>query len=86
MILKRSKLDIYIEILKVMSKGTCKPTRIMYETNLSWAPLMKILRSMLTQDLIRKNENDAHLTYEITDKGEETLEYFKKAMELIEVR
>lgn len=83
---KRSRLEIYLDLLKVINKGTRKPTRIMYRTNLSWKPLMKIIESMLTQGLITKNDNGKHTTYRITEKGKNVLNYFNEAMELIEIR
>jgi len=83
---KRSKLWIYIDILKAVSKGTQKPTRIMYRTNLSWKPLMSALDSLVEQGLIDRKENGTRTTYEITEKGRNVLKYFKEAMELIEIR
>ena len=83
---KRSKLWIYIDILKAVSKGTQKPTRIMYRTNLSWKPLMSALDSLVEQGLIDRKENGTRTTYEITEKGRNVLRYFKEAMELIEIR
>ena len=86
MSLKRSRLEIYLDVLKVISKGTHKPTRIMYRTNLSWKPLMKILESLVDQALIVKNENNGHVVYGIAQKGRNVLEYFSRAMESIEIR
>lgn len=86
MSLKRSRLEIYLDILKVISKGTRKPTRIMYRTNLSWKPLMNILQSLVDQALIVKNEDSGHVLYGITKKGRNVLEYFSRAMEAIEIR
>ncbi len=83
---KRSRLEIYLDVLKVIRQGTHKPTRIMYRTNLSWKPLMKILDSMLDQGLIHKVEEGKHTTYNIADKGRNVLEYFDNAMKLIETR
>lgn len=83
---KRSRLEIYLDVLKVVSKGTNKPTRIMYRTNLSWKPLMGILESLLDQNLITKDEEGSHTTYGITEKGRNVLTYFSQAIELIEVR
>jgi len=83
---KRSRLEIYLDVLKVIRQGTHKPTRIMYRTNLSWKPLMKILDSMLDQGLIYKAEEGKHITYNIADKGRNVLEYFDDAMKLIETR
>jgi predicted transcriptional regulator len=83
---KRSRLEIYLDVLKVVRKGTHKPTRIMYRTNLSWKPLMKVFESMIEQDLIARDEEGVHATYRITEKGRNILEYFDQAMDLLEVR
>jgi len=82
---KRSKLEIYLDILKVISKGTRKPTRIMYKTNLSWKPLMKVLDSLTAQGFIVEEKEGNHILYGITDKGKNILQYFSKAMESIEI-
>jgi predicted transcriptional regulator len=82
---KRSRLEIYLDILKTISKGTRKPTRIMYRTNLSWKPLMLALDSMILQGLISRNEQAKHTVYQISEKGRNVLSYFDKAMKLIEI-
>ncbi len=86
MSLKRSRLEIYLDILKVISKGTQKPTRIMYRTNLSWKPLMKTLESLEDQGLIIRDESGNRTTYKITEKGKSILGYFNRVMESIEVK
>jgi predicted transcriptional regulator len=83
---KRSKLEIYLDLLQIIKKGTYQPTRIMYQTNLSWQPLMAALESMLEQGLIRRNEKGNRSAYEITDKGKNVLAHFREGMKLIEVR
>ena len=84
--LKRSRLEIYLDVLKAISKGTNKPTRIMYRTNLSWKPLTKILESLVDQGLVIREENCGHVTYRITEKGKNILGYFNKAMESIQIK
>jgi len=85
---RRSKLEIYLEILQIIKDGTSKPTRIMYNANLSWHPLMQVLNSMISQDLIRKidvssegrkRDKRTSRLYEITMKGEQVIRYFKEA-------
>jgi len=80
---KRSRLEIYIDILRVLKKGERKPTRIMYKTNLSWTPLQEILNSMISQGLIIKKENKNKRLYEITEKGLNVLRYFNKVREMV---
>ena len=83
---KRSRIEIYLDILRAIRKGVYKPTRIMYRTNLSWKPLMHILDAMMEQDLIISENTGRHVTYKITEKGMNVLNYFNKAMELIEIK
>ncbi len=54
---KRSRLEIYLDILKVLRKGESRPTRIMYQSNLSWKPLMKILDSLIKQEIVEATQD-----------------------------
>ena len=83
---KRSKLELYLEVLDAINKGTRKPTRIMYRTNLSWKPLMEILDSLREQRLITSEKKGSSTIYQITDKGKNVLEYLYRAMKLIEIK
>jgi predicted transcriptional regulator len=88
---RRSKLEIYLDVLWLIKSGTNKPTRIMYGSNLSWKPLQKILDSMTNQGLIseinadNKRDKRTTTTYEITQKGENVVKYFNRAKDLIEL-
>ncbi|MFB0558645.1 MAG: winged helix-turn-helix domain-containing protein [Candidatus Bathyarchaeia archaeon] len=87
---RRSKLEIYLEVLQIIKSGTSKPTRIMYQANISWQPLMRVLGSMISQGLVneidttsmgRRRDKRTSKIYEITMKGEQVLRYFKGAKE-----
>ncbi len=82
---RRGKLEIYLEVLKAVNKGTEKPTRIMYKTNLSWKPLTEILQSMQDQGLIASHKKGNSTIYKITEKGKNVLKYFVDAMNLIKI-
>jgi len=82
---KRSRLEIYLDVLRAIKKGVNKPTRIMYKTNLSWTPLQEILNSMISQGLIIKKENKNKRLYEITEKGLNVLRYFNKVREMMTI-
>ncbi len=88
---RRSKLEIYLNVLQIIKEGTSKPTRIMYGANISWQPLMLSLGSMVNQGLVReidvsdrgrKWDKRTTKVYEITMKGEQVVRYFKGAKEL----
>ena len=82
---KRSRLEIYLDVLQAIKKGVNKPTRIMYRTNLSWTPLQEILESMISQEIIKKIEVNKRKEYVITKKGLNVLRYFEEMMELIKI-
>jgi predicted transcriptional regulator len=75
---RRSKMEIYIDILQVISEGNVKPTHVMYKANLSWARLMKHIRFLQSQDLLTIAQGSGVDRYEITEKGREVLSYFRK--------
>ena len=89
---RRSKLEIYLEVLKIIKNGTSKPTRIMYQANISWQPLTRILTSMVSQGLVeaiatnsqsrRTKDKRTKNIYQITLKGEQVIRYFRGAKEL----
>jgi len=83
---KRSKLELYLEVLDAINKGTGKPTRIMYRTILSWKPLMEILDSLREQRLITSEKKGSSMIYKITEKGKTVLKYLTRAMKLIEIK
>ena len=63
----------------------------MYEANLSWKPLQKILQSMISQDLILEIDASAEkdrrtsTVYEITQKGENIVKYFNKGKDYLKL-
>lgn len=86
---RRSKLEIYLDVLWAVKRGTRKPTRIMYEANLSWKPLQKILKSMISQDLIvevdarAERDKRTSIVFEITQKGENIVKYFNRGKDYL---
>lgn len=80
---RRSRLEIYIEILENVAKGTHKPTRIMYKANLSWNSMQEFLKSLINQNLISEKRWGDKKSYTITGKGIRVLSYFRKVREML---
>ena len=86
---RRSKLEIYLDVLWAIKRGTRKPTRIMYEANLSWKPLQTILQSMISQELIveidvrAEKDKRTSTVYEVTQKGENIITYFNRGRDYL---
>lgn len=85
---RRSRFEIYVDILAKIKSGTVIPTRIMYEANLSWKPLKQTLRMLTAQGLVKQSKCDDKRTkkvYSLTEKGENVLNYFNRAKGLLEL-
>lgn len=83
MVKRRSKMELYLEVLRAVGRGIGKPTNIMYKCNLSWANSREILRSLVEQGLVTVIEDNNRRTYKITERGREVLEYFNRAQDLL---
>ena len=84
---RRSRLEIYLDVLRAVRKEVKKPTRIMYTANISWNPLQKILESMVSGGFIRKIETKGRKRttrrYEITQSGTNILMYLDREKDFL---
>ncbi len=71
----RDKVDIVAKILMAASQNVGK-TQIMYQANLNYDMLMKYLTETINYQFIMVNSERRY--YQITDKGQEFLEAYKK--------
>ncbi|MFH2111930.1 MAG: winged helix-turn-helix domain-containing protein [Candidatus Bathyarchaeota archaeon] len=88
---RRSRFEIYVDVLSEIKNGASKPTQIMYAANLSWRPLQEILRSLVSQGLIAEIEEDikdkrTKVQFDLTMKGENVVRYYSKAKSLVEIQ
>lgn len=78
---RRSRLEIYFNILEVIGRGVTKPTRIMYKTNLSWITLQEMFETLINGGFIREEEKGNSKRYYATDKGRNALNYHLKSLD-----
>ena len=78
---KRSKLQIYFEVLEVVEEGTSKPTQIMYGTNLSWNTLNEVFNVLINRNFLKKEKTKTSKRFYITTKGKKALAYYRKSIE-----
>lgn len=78
---RRSRLEIYFDVLKAIDNGTDKPTRIMYETNLSWTSVCGVFDALLNSEFIRVEKKKSSTRYYITEKGKNALAYHLRSLE-----
>ena len=79
--IRRSRLETYFDILKVMEEGEIKPSRIMYKTNLNWIPLQENLSVLISSGFIREERLKYSARYYITDKGQSSLSHYRQSLE-----
>ena len=82
--MRRSKMEMYIDILKVMARnGPLKLTHIMYKANVNCSVLKQNLDFLIQQNLIEeqitiKRRNKRKINYAITEKGRTVINYFNE--------
>jgi len=82
--LRRSKLETYIDILKVLAQnGPSKLTHIMYKANVNCSVLKENLAFLIKQNLVeeqivRKKRNKTKIRFAITEKGKTVIRYFNE--------
>ena len=80
---RRSKLEIYIDILRVLARhGPLKLTHIMYKSNVNCTVLKEFLDFLSQQNLIEEQtlhkKKRQKTVYDITERGRMALTYFKE--------
>jgi predicted transcriptional regulator len=78
---RRSRLEIYFDILDVIDSGVDKPTRIMYKANLSWNSLQDHFATLLNAEFIEEHLVKNCNRYSITEKGKSALHYYRQSLE-----
>jgi len=75
---RRSKLEMYIDILKVLAqRGPLKLTHIMYKANVNCSVLGEYLAFLLQKELVEERKVPRNRTvYAITQRGITVLKYF----------
>jgi len=81
--MKRSRLEIYVDVLQVIDGGCHKPTSIMYKSNLSWIPLREVLNSLTSQGAVTVKNTGRRREYYITEKGKEILKYYEQLIRML---
>jgi predicted transcriptional regulator len=78
---RRSRLEIYFDVLETIDRGYSKPTQIMYKTNLSWSSLQEIFKTLINGSFINEEQKKKTKRYYITDKGKRAIYYHMKSID-----
>ncbi|MQY61853.1 hypothetical protein GH146_01025 [archaeon] len=85
--MRRSKLEMYIDILKVLAqRGPLKLTHIMYKANVNCSVLKEYLDFLIQQDLVEeKTVGKKRIVYVVSEKGLQVLKYFRELKVMLPV-
>ncbi|MEM1539749.1 MAG: winged helix-turn-helix domain-containing protein [Candidatus Bathyarchaeia archaeon] len=85
--MRRSKLEMYIDILKVLAhRGPLKLTHIMYKANVNCSVLKEYLDFLIKQNLVEERAvGKRRVVYAITPKGITVLKYFRELKQVLPI-
>jgi predicted transcriptional regulator len=83
--MRRSKLEMYIAILRVLAhRGPLKLTHIMYKANVNCSVLKEYLDFLIKQNLVEERTvGKSRLVFAITQRGIIVLKYFKELEQVL---
>ena len=88
---RRSRLELNIEVLKVIMDGSKKPTKIMNRVGLTWDSFQTILNGLRFRgfideiDVSGSRDKRSSNEYQITRKGNNVIKYYAVARDLIKI-
>lgn len=89
--MRRSKLEMYIDILKVAAHhGPLRLTHIMYKANVNCSVLKQSLDFLVRQNLIEEQSmhgkrDKIRVVYAITERGRTVLKYFRELNSVLQI-
>ena len=83
--MRRSKLEMHIDILKVLSHhGPLKLTHVMYKANVNCSVLKEQMDFLIQQNIIQERVmKKERIVYELTEKGFSILKTFREIQTLL---
>lgn len=73
-------METLCDVLKIISMGISRPTRIMYKANLSWAKLQQAVETLERFNMVSKQSEGRHLHFNLTSKGIFVLKTYNEVM------
>jgi len=88
MVGRRSRFEMYVDVLTEIKSGTCLPTQIMYGANMSWNPLKNTLDKLKSKGFIAEQKIEvnkvSNRSYILTEKGDNVLNYLKTVNNILD--
>ncbi len=73
---RRSRVELYVDILQAIANGRESPAKVVYAANLSYDRVVKCLEFLEEQGLVQQNSETMKRRFKITSKGMDVVRYF----------
>jgi len=85
--MRRSKLEMYIDILQVLAqRGPLKLTHVMYKANVNCSVLKEYLDFLIKQGLVEERTvGKKRVVYAITQRGRTVLKQFRELKQVLPI-
>ncbi len=85
--MRRSKLEMYIDILKVLAqRGPLKLTHIMYKANVNCSVLKQYLDFLMEQNLVEERSvGKRRVVYAVSQRGITVLKHFRELKQVLPI-
>ena len=85
--MRRSKLEMYVDVLKVLAqRGPLKLTHIMYKANVNCSALKDYMDFLIKQGLAEERTiGKRRVIYAITQRGITVLKYFRELKQVLPI-
>jgi len=86
---RRTRLEIYFDVLRAIKNGSDIKTRMMQAANISGHRINEILKSLICQGFIEElktihwSDKKIRVTYDFTPKGEKIMNYLEYTEEFL---
>jgi len=75
---RRSRLEVFLDIIKAAAMSEIRRTRIMYRANISWIVLKDALRTLEEKGILKSEIRGKEIYVSLTNEGYRVLERFNE--------
>jgi predicted transcriptional regulator len=87
LVMRRSKLEMYIDILRVLAqRGPLKLTHVMYKANVNCSVLKEYLDFLVKQGLVEERTvGKKRAVYAVTQRGRIVIKHFRELKQVLPI-
>jgi predicted transcriptional regulator len=73
---RRSRLELYLDVLKAIHQGRQAPSRVVYAANLSYDRVINCINFLIDHNLVTQINGTTKKRYVTTERGRNVVKYF----------